>query len=156
MMMTTTIATIIIRRRRFRVVGSVGSALYEDCPVWGPLLMIFIRFDCSYGYLVPCRHYVVLCVSVPSKVKNVRITSFGSDHISLSWDVPDASIEAYEVQSWKDSDRPVNATATVVNSPNITFCHMMQQSRYSFLVIMEIVISQLQLELLDIHSLSYL
>lgn len=72
--------------------------------------------------------------AVPSKVRNVRITSFGSDHISLSWDVPDTSIEAYEVQSWKDSDRPVNATATVVNSPNITFYHLMQQSRYSFLV----------------------
>ena len=70
-----------------------------------------------------------------TKVSNVRVTSVGTDYVSIVWDVPtDAQVVEYEVKYWIADAVVANTSSLFGNRTNATIAGVAQQSKYTFLV----------------------
>lgn len=73
---------------------------------------------------------------VPTKIRKLRVTSVGTDHMTVAWDVqrrPRLHVDLYEICYWAGND--VSSVAfNTTTSANFTLSHLIQGTKYSFKV----------------------
>jgi len=75
---------------------------------------------------------MMMVYAVPGKVLNVRVTSIGSDTLTIAWD-PRDDVTLYELRHWELHD-VTRISVNVTSSSNFTLLRLAEDTQYSFKV----------------------